>query len=48
MFSRVPVLLRKVDGFYHFVSTCFVLGLLDGEAAVMLKRGKALQDFNIH
>jgi hypothetical protein len=45
----VPVLLRKIDGFYHFVSTCFVLGLLDGEAAVMLKRGKAsLQDFNIH
>ena len=45
----VPVILRKVDRFYHFVSTCFVLGLLDGEAAVMLRRGRAsLQDFNIH
>ncbi len=46
---RVPVLLRKVDDYYHFVSTCFVLGMMDGEAAQMLDRGEAfIQQFDIH
>jgi hypothetical protein len=46
---RVPVLLRKVSDHYHFVSTCFVLGLMDGEAIQMVQKGEALiQQFNIH
>jgi hypothetical protein len=46
---RVPVILRKIDNYYIFVSTCFVLGLMDGEAAEMMNRGEAtIQNFNIH
>lgn len=46
--SRVPVLLRKIEDYYHFVSTCFVLGLMDGEAAQMLERGEVfMQQFNV-
>jgi hypothetical protein len=30
---RVTVILRKVGDYYYFVSTCFVLGLMDGETA---------------
>jgi Heterokaryon incompatibility protein (HET) len=46
---RVPVLLRKVDGYYVFISTCFVLGLMDGEAAEMVNRGEiSMQTFEIH
>ncbi|KAN0115561.1 HET domain containing protein [Hyaloscypha variabilis] len=45
---RVPVILRKVDDYYHFVSICFVLGLMDGEAAQFLERGEAVvQNFDI-
>jgi hypothetical protein len=46
---RLPVLLRKVDDYYHFISTCFVLGLMNGEAAEMLNRGEiVMQQFAIH
>ncbi|KAN0089070.1 HET domain containing protein [Hyaloscypha variabilis] len=46
---QVPVILRQVDNHYHFVSTCFVLGLMDGEAAQMIERGEStIQNFNIH
>jgi hypothetical protein len=45
---RVPVLLRKVDDHYEFISTCFVLGLMDGEAAEMVSRGEiSMQTFEI-
>jgi hypothetical protein len=40
--SQVPVLLWKSSpSCYHLVSTCFVLGLMDGEAAERLGRGDA-------
>ncbi len=46
---RVPVLIRKVDDYYEFISTCFVLGLMDGEAAEMVSRGEiSMQMFEIH
>jgi hypothetical protein len=46
---RLPVLLRKVDDYYHFISTCLVLGRMDGEAAEMLNRGEiVMQQFAIH
>jgi hypothetical protein len=46
---RLPVLLRKVDNYYQFVSTCFVLGLMDGEAGDMLNSGElVMRRFNIH
>lgn len=38
---RVPVTLRKAGPHYHFVSACMVMGLMDGEASEMLKRGVA-------
>jgi hypothetical protein len=45
---RVPVLLRKVDDHYYFVSLCFVLGIMDGEAAEMVHRGEIfMQKFDI-
>jgi hypothetical protein len=45
---RVPVLLRRVDNHYHFISTCFVLGVMDGEAVEMVKRGEiCMQQFDI-
>jgi hypothetical protein len=40
--SQVPVLLwRPSPSCYRLVSNCFVLGLMDGEAAEMLGRGDA-------
>jgi hypothetical protein len=43
---RIPVILRKFSNYYRFVGTCFVLGLMDGEAAQLLERGEAdLQEF---
>jgi hypothetical protein len=46
---RVSVILRKVGGYYQHVSTCLVLGLMDGEAAQLLKQGEAtMQRFDIH
>lgn len=47
--NRVPVLLRKVEDYYHFVSICFVLGLMDGEAAQRVERGESvIQRFDIY
>jgi Heterokaryon incompatibility protein (HET) len=44
----LPLIFRKVGDYYHHVSTCLVLGLMDGEAAQLLKEGKAsMQQFNI-
>ena len=46
---RVPVLLRKVDDYYHFISLCFVLAIMDGEAAEMVERGDLfMRRFEIH
>ena len=43
-----PVVLRKVNEHYVHVGTCFVLGLMDGEAAELLKIGRAkVQRFEI-
>ena len=43
-----PVVLRKVNEHYVHVGTCFVLGLMDGEAAELLKTGRAkVQRFEI-
>ena len=39
---KVPLILRKVGECYKFVSTCFVLGLMDGEAGRMVDRGETL------
>jgi len=38
--SSVPVLLRKVDNHYEHVGTCFVPGLMNGEAARYLFQGR--------
>jgi hypothetical protein len=38
--SSVPVLLRKVDHRYEHVGTCFVPGLMNGEVARYLFRGR--------
>jgi hypothetical protein len=46
---RLPIALRKVEDYYHLVGTCFVLGLIDGEAAKILEcREVFMQQFNIH
>jgi Heterokaryon incompatibility protein (HET) len=43
-----PVILRKVNEHYVHVGTCFALGLMDGEAAELLKAGRAkVQRFEI-
>lgn len=39
--SAVPVVLRKVGEYYVHVGTCFVPGLMQGEAADLIKTGKA-------
>lgn len=45
---RVPVLLRKVDNYYIFISTCFVLGIMDGEVGQMVNKGEiSMQTFDI-
>lgn len=44
---RVPLLLWRVDSHYEFVSTCFVLGLMDGEVGEMVKSGEIEQQFEI-
>lgn len=45
---RVPIIPAKRAVTNYIVSTCFVLGLMDREAAEMLKRGQvALQRFHI-
>jgi hypothetical protein len=46
---RMPVILRKVDSHYVLVGTCFVLGLMDGEAMQAAEHGTAqLQEIEIH
>jgi len=46
---RLPITLRKVGDYYQLIGTCFVLGLMDGEAAQMLKRAEVfIQKFDIH
>jgi hypothetical protein len=37
-----------VDDYYYFISLCFVLGIMDGEAAEMVDRGELfMQKFDI-
>ena len=46
---RVPILLRKVDDYYHFKSLCFVLRIMDGEIAEIVgKEDLIMQQFEIH
>jgi hypothetical protein len=46
---RLPTALRKVGDYYQLIGTCFVLGLMDGEAAQMLNRAEVfMQKFDIH
>ena len=46
---RVPVVLRKIGKYYRHVTTCFVLGLMDGEVAQLLQQGEVtIQEFDIH
>lgn len=43
-----PVVLREIDGHFVNIGTCFILGLMNGEAAAMLNEGKAeLRQFQI-
>jgi len=35
-----PAILRRVDGGYEYIGTCFVLDFMDGEAIRMVKEGK--------
>jgi hypothetical protein len=45
----IPLLLRRVDSHYTLVGHCFVLGLMDGEAAQRVKEARAeIQCFEIH
>ena len=45
---KVPLVFRKVGENYRFVSTCFVLGLMDGEAGRMVARGETfLQELHV-
>ena len=45
---HVPVVLARVADQYELISPCFVLGVMDGEAANFVKRGeRRLQVFNI-
>lgn len=41
---RMPVVLRKMDKGYFFLGLCFVLGLMDGEAATMVQDGNAVTE----
>ncbi|XWW99289.1 hypothetical protein V2A60_007298 [Cordyceps javanica] len=46
---RMPVVLRRQDTHYLHVGTCFVLGLMDGEAAELVGNSKRrMQKFEIH
>jgi len=38
---RIPMLLRQQDDHFVIVGSCYVQGLMDGEAAVMLEKGDA-------
>ena len=38
---NVPLVLRKVDNYCIYVGSCFVLGLMNGEAKHLLDAGKA-------
>jgi len=47
--SRLPVVLCKVDDYYHSICTCFVFGLMNEGATQMLERGEVcMQQFKIH
>lgn len=47
--SRLPVILRKMGEIYHFISTTFVLGIMDGEVGEMVARNELpTQRFEIH
>jgi len=44
-----PVILHKVNSHYLHIGPCFVLGLMNGEAAKMVKKGEIeVQEFKIH
>ena len=45
---RVPLLVRRANNYYHFISTWFILGIMDGETAQMVKSGEIVrQKFEI-
>jgi len=45
----IPVLLRREGNHYVHVGPCYVLGLMDGEAAQLVRNGKTrIEEFNIH
>jgi hypothetical protein len=45
----VPVILRKVSGYYIFIGECYVQGLMDGQALELLKKGIVKEiKFNLH
>ena len=41
---NVPVILREKESHFELVPTCFVLGLMDGEAVERVKNGTAKED----
>ncbi|RDW77857.1 hypothetical protein BP5796_05709 [Coleophoma crateriformis] len=41
---RMPVILRRIGDGYCFMGLCFVLGLMDGEAATMVEEGGAVTE----
>jgi hypothetical protein len=41
---HMPVILRRRDEGYFFLGLCFVLGLMDGEAATMVEEGSAVTE----
>jgi hypothetical protein len=46
---KAPVLLRKEGSHYLYVRPCFVPGLVEGEAAKLVKSGKLkIEEFQIH
>jgi hypothetical protein len=46
--SSMPTVLREKESHYMHVGACFVVGLMDGEAALLAEEGKLrIQDFEI-
>jgi hypothetical protein len=46
--SRIPVILRRVGGFFRLISDCYIHGLMDGEAIRMWEEGALkIEDFVI-
>lgn len=47
--GRLPFLLRPKSDFYHPVGECYVRGIMDGEAIMMLEAGQLSEaSFEVH